>query len=211
MSYDNIRVNTQSSIRIEGPKTIYFDPFEITGEAHDADLICITHSHYDHFDPESIEKIRGAGTEFAAPESMAKELKGICAPEKLHLVSPGETIDIMGLSIETVPAYNRIKPFHPKRNGWVGYILEMDGNRYYVSGDTDAVKELENISCDVALIPIGGTYTMTAKEAAGLINRMRPAAAIPTHYGSIVGKPGDADAFKSMVSSEIQVVMKLSF
>ena len=110
---------------------------------------------------------------------------------------------------EAVPAFNKLKPFHPKRNQWVGYILTMNGIRYYVAGDTDALKELSSLRCDVALVPIGGTYTMTAKEAAGLINEMKPSAVIPTHYGSIVGKKEDADEFRSLVNEDIPVVTKL--
>lgn len=211
MQYDQIQINTQSSIRIEGSKTVYFDPFQIRDEANDADIICITHSHFDHFDPDSIEKVRKKETEFLAPAGMAKELGRLADTDKLHLLSPGESLEIGGASITAQPAYNKIKPFHPRRNGWVGYLLEMDGTRYYIAGDTDALKELQDIKCDVAMVPIGGTYTMTAKEAAGLINRMQPKAVIPIHYGSVVGKPKDADVFRKLVDPGIPVIIKLDF
>ncbi len=210
MQYSHIQINTQSSIRIEGSKTVYFDPFQIRTVSQDADFICITHAHYDHFDPNSIEKVCRKDTEFIAPAGMKKELEKITAKEKLHLLSPGEQFKFADLSITAQPAYNKLKPFHPKRNGWLGYLLEMDGISYYIAGDTDAVKELQGIKCDVALVPIGGTYTMAAKEAAGLINKMKPAAVIPTHYGSIVGKPGDVDVFKKLVDPDIHVVIKLN-
>ena len=187
MSYDHIQVNTQSSVRIGGSKVVYFDPFQIRSEKHDADLICITHAHYDHFDPESILKVCNQDTELAAPASMAKELGKLAWKGKLH----------------------QLKPFHPKRNGWLGYLLEMDGRIYYVAGDTDAVKELQEIRCDVALVPIGGKFTMNAREAAGMVNKIKPKAAIPTHYGSIVGKLQDADTFRKMIDREVQVVVKL--
>lgn len=209
MSYDHIQVNTQSSIRIEGSKVVYFDPFQISTEAHDADLICITHAHYDHFDPESILKVCNQDTELAAPASMAKELGKLAWKGKLHLLAPGERVETAGLIITAKPAYNKLKPFHPKRNGWLGYLLEMDGRIYYVAGDTDSVKELQEIRCDVALVPIGGKFTMNAREAAGLVNNIKPKAAIPTHYGSIVGKPQDADTFRKMIDREVQVVVKL--
>ena len=208
MSYDHIQVNTQSSIRIEGSRMVYFDPFQISAEAHDADLICITHAHYDHYDPESILKVCNQNTELAAPASMAKELgklawKGNC------ICGTGERVEIKDLVITAKPAYNKLKPFHPKRNGWLGYLLEMDGSVYYVAGDTDAVKELQEVRCDVALVPIGGKFTMNAKEAAGLVNKIKPKAVIPTHYGSIVGKPQDAETFRKTVDREVQVVVKL--
>jgi L-ascorbate metabolism protein UlaG (beta-lactamase superfamily) len=209
MSYDHIQVNTQSSIRIEGSKVVYFDPFQISSEAHDADLICITHAHYDHFDPESILKVCNPDTELAAPVSMAKELGKLAWKGKQHLLAPGDCVETAGLVITAKPAYNKLKPFHPKRNGWLGYLLEMDGRVYYAAGDTDAVKELQVIRCDVALVPIGGKFTMNAKEAAGLINKIQPKVAIPTHYGSIVGKPQDAETFRKMIDREVQVVVKL--
>ena len=209
MSYDHIQVNTQSSIRIEGSKVVYFDPFQISAEAHDADLICITHAHYDHFDPESILKVCNQNTELAAPASIAKELGKLAWKGKMHLLAPGERVETAGLIITAKPAYNKLKPFHPKRNGWLGYLLEMDGRVYYIAGDTDAVKELQEIRCYVALVPIGGKFTMNAKEAAGLVNKIKPIAVIPTHYGCIVGKPQDAETLRKLVDREVQVVVKL--
>ena len=209
MSYDQIQVNTQSSIRIEGSKVVYFDPFKISEAPHDADLICITHEHYDHFDPVSILKICKEDTELVAPASMKTELGVLKGERKVHLLVPGDRAEAAGVVVTAVPAYNKLKPFHPKRKGWLGYVLEMDGARYYVAGDTDALKELQEIRCDVALVPIGGKFTMNAKEAAELVNRIKPAAAVPTHYGSIVGKPRDAEDFRKTVDQEIEVVVKL--
>ncbi len=209
MSYDHIQVNTQSSIRIEGSKVVYFDPFHIGAEAHDADLICITHAHYDHFDPKSILRVCKQDTELAVPASMARDLEKLAWKGKIHLLSPGEKLETAGLILTATPAYNKLKPFHPKRNGWLGYLLEMDGWVYYAAGDTDAVKELQEIRCDAALVPIGGKFTMNAREAAGLVNKIRPKAAIPIHYGSLVGKPQDAETFRKMVDREVQVVLKL--
>ncbi len=211
MSYEQIRVNTQSSIRIEGSKTVYFDPFQIPKETHDADVIFVTHSHHDHFDPESIEKVRKDDTIFITPAAMSAEITKLAGDSKVFLLSPGENILLEDLKISGVPAYNKLKPFHPRHNKWLGYVLEMDGTRYYVAGDTDAVKELQSISCDVALIPIGGTYTMNAKDAAGLVNAIKPAAVVPTHYGGIVGSPEDADVFRSTVLPGTEVVIKLHF
>ena len=209
MNTENITVNAQSSIRIAGSKTVYFDPFRIEEARHDADLIFITHAHYDHLDPGSIANIAGDGTIFVAPASMEKEMRGAIGKAKLYTVTPGESLEIDGIAVEAVPAYNRLKPFHPRRNQWTGYIVTMDGVRYYAAGDTDAVAELKEISCDVALVPIGGTYTMTAKEAAKLVNEISPQVAIPTHYGSIVGKMQDAEIFRKMTDADIAVETRL--
>ena len=113
------------------------------------------------------------------------------------------------VTIEAVPAYNLNKNFHPKSNGWLGYVITMDGIRYYAAGDTDALPELENVGCDIAFVPIGGTYTMTAKEAAGLVNSIAPEIAIPIHYGTIVGKAADAETFRGALDSGIKTVMKV--
>ena len=209
MNTANISVNTQSSIRIGGSAVLYFDPFQIKGETHDADIIFITHDHYDHFDPDSIRKIQKEGTVIVAPAGMKQELQKAAGDCALVLMAPGDEQNIGSIKIQAVPAYNRLKPFHPKRNGWIGYNVLMDGVRYYVAGDTDAVRELSSVECDVAMVPVGGTYTMTAKEAAKLINEIRPQVAIPTHYGSIVGKPEDGDVFRKYVDPEITVETRL--
>ena len=140
---------------------------------------------------------------------MAGDLEKLAWKGKIHLLSPGEKLETVGLILTATPAYNKLKPFHPKRNGWLGYLLEMDGRVYYAAGDTDAVKELQEIRCDAALVPIGGKFTMNAREAAGLVNKIKPKAAIPTHYGSLVGKPQDAETFRKMIDREVQVVVKL--
>ena len=222
MNTDNITVNTQSSIRIEGSKVLYFDPFQIGQEKADADIILITHEHYDHFDPDSIANIMKEDTVLVIPAGMEAEVKKLAGSRQIICMKPGEkkivsacggsdveATKASAITVEAVAAYNKLKPFHPRRNQWLGYIVTMDGLRYYVAGDTDALSELGTIVCDVALLPIGGMYTMTAKDAANLVNVMRPKVAIPTHYGSIVGKAEDADAFRSRVNDGILVVTKL--
>ena len=209
MNTEQIRINTHSSIRIEGSRTVYFDPFQVKENPHDADVVCITHDHHDHFDPDSIEKIRKADTVFICPAGMKKELKSMADEEHCRLIQPGGEIVMGDMIVIGMPAYNKLKPFHPKHNKWLGYLLEMDGIRYYIAGDTDALSELQGIQCHIALVPIGGTYTMTAKEAAALVNKMRPDAAIPTHYGSIVGSMEDADTFRKLVDPAIEVITKI--
>ena len=207
---EGITINTHSSIRIAGSAVLYFDPFRIEEEKHDADLIFVTHSHFDHLDPDSIGKIRKKTTVFVAPANIRADLEKVSDGAGTVYVEPGDETECGGIHICAVPAYNKLKPFHPKRNGWVGYLVKMDGISYYVAGDTDAVKELEELSCDVAMVPIGGTYTMTAKEAAGLVNKIHPAVAVPTHYGSVVGKGEDAQNFKKAVKEGILTEILLS-
>lgn len=209
---DAITVNTQSSIRIHTREglVIYVDPLGIGGKPSDADLILITHSHYDHFSPEDIAKIRKESTRFIIPSGMEEDLEknGIGMVSFLTM-EPGDRVSVSGIYVDAVPAYNKFKPFHPRRNGWLGYIIRADGIRIYAAGDTDALKENASIKCDIAMIPIGGTYTMNPGEAAAFINAMRPPVVIPTHYGSIVGKASDFAEFAGKVDEGITVVRKL--
>jgi L-ascorbate metabolism protein UlaG (beta-lactamase superfamily) len=210
---ENIEVFTQSSIRIkDNGRTIYIDPFRMNEEPKNADYILITHDHYDHFSPEDIEKVANRSTILIVPEKMEEK-----AQEAANLVGRILTVksdvyrEVEGLEFETVPAYNILKPFHPKNAEWVGYILRIDGKRIYIAGDTDETKEAKDVKCDIALIPIGGTYTMDAKKAAELVNTICPDIAIPTHYGSIVGKPADGDVFAQYVKAPTVVELKLKF
>ena len=211
---ENIAVNTQNSIRIEGERVLYFDPFEIAEDRHDADVIFITHEHYDHFQPESILKIQKTGTILAAPSSMKKKVLGKSGirEENCRFFVPGEAGEILGLKVETVAAYNKLKPFHTKGKKWLGYVVTMDGIRYFVAGDTDPNRENRKVNCDVALIPVGGYYTMDPKQAADYIGCIKPKTAIPTHYGAYVGKPQDGEDFKKFLENidpGIRVDLKL--
>ena len=214
MTLANITVNTQSSIRIGGSKVLYFDPYLIPAAAHDADLIFITHEHYDHFEPESIAKLRKEETLLVAPESMKKKAlsESGMAEENCLFYQPGESFEAGGVAVETIPAYNKLKPFHPKGKKWQGYVVRMDDVRYYVSGDTDVNEEIRKVRCDVALIPIGGHFTMDKKQAADYIADLKPRAVIPTHYGSIVGNKTDGQDFRRRleeIDQSISVVIKL--
>lgn len=208
---DNIKVFTHSSIRI-GSRVgnIYLDPFRMEETPHDAAYILITHDHYDHFSPEDIEKVGKSDTVLVVPEKMeAKAQKAALYVGRICTVKPGTYHEFDGLELETVPAYNNVKPFHPKSAEWVGYVLRLDGKRIYVAGDTDMTKENKQVKCDIALVPIGGTYTMNAKKAAELVNTIRPSVAIPTHYGSIVGKREDADVFRENVKEPVRVEIRM--
>ena len=208
---DNITINTQSSIRIDGSKKIYVDPYKRKKASHDADIIFITHAHYDHYDEPSLRNAAREDSIIVCPASMLADVKRMnISAGKVIGMSAGETEEVSpAIKAEAVPAYNLNKNFHPKANGWLGYIITMDGIRYYAAGDTDALPELEDVDCDIAFVPVGGTYTMTASEAAGLVNKIHPEIAVPIHYGTIVGRAADADTFKSALDKDIQVVKKV--
>lgn len=198
---ENIEINCHSSIKINKGKIIYFDPFKIEKETHDADIIFITHNHYDHYSQEDINKIIKEDTIIVAPKTTENSLDGI---QNFILVEPNKEYQIKGIEVVTVPAYNMNKQFHPKTNEWVGYILNINNVKYYIAGDTDITPENKNVKCDVAFIPVGGTYTMDYKEAAELVNIIKPKIAVPTHYGSIVGTKEDGTKFKELLDRDIK-------
>lgn len=202
--YEEVKVLTHSSIKITGKKTIYFDPFEIQREIHDADLILITHDHYDHYSPEDIKKVADTDTWIIMPESM-RGYEDKMGDFKCKFVHPGGIIEAKGIMINAVPAYNRLKAFHTRGKGYTGYVVAMDDTRYYVAGDTDMTPENQDIKCDVALVPVGGKFTMDYREAAKLVNHMNPKLAVPTHYGTIVGSSDDGNRFAELVDSGIEV------
>ncbi len=212
-STENIRLFTQNSIRIGSDAgIIYIDPFRMNEEPHDADYILITHDHYDHFSPEDIRKICKESSIMVVPEKMENAAGDLTDDvDMIYTVSPDMHKKIGELEFETIPAYNNSKPFHPKNAEWVGYILNVNGKRIYIAGDTDITEDNEKVECDIALIPIGGTYTMNAVQAAQLINVIKPETAIPTHYGSVVGSPGDADEFRRRVEDPVKVEIKMEY
>ena len=208
---NNVEVLCHSSIRMDKGKIIYVDPFHIKENYKDADIILITHSHYDHFSEKDIEKVRKADTKIYLTEDYVENAKSIgLSGDKIVGVKPYQTYYEGDIEINTVPAYNVNKQFHPKENNWVGYILKIDGISYYIAGDTDITEENKKIKCDVAFVPVGGTYTMTAKEAAELVNIIKPKVAVPIHYGDIVGTKEDADTFINNLEDGIdgKILMK---
>ena len=211
MNTDIIEVNTQSSIRINSDKIIYFDPFKIEDKKNDADIVFITHSHYDHMDSESINNIKNDSTIVIAPKTIENDIKKIELKDYIFL-NPNEEINIENINIKTIPAYNIGKSFHPKDNNWLGYLVTINNVSYYIAGDTDKTNEIEKIKCDIALVPIGGHFTMDVNEAANLIRIINPNVVIPTHYGSIVGNTEDGKRFKDILSdTDIEVIEKLHF
>ena len=192
----------QSTFRWKDEKlVVYIDSWGLTDDLPPADLILITHAHGDHYAPDDIARVKAKKTVFVAPADVAKQLSG-----NVKAVKPGDRIDVAGVKIEAVPAYNIVPArlqAHPKANNWVGYVLQLGGNTYYHAGDTDHLPELERIRTDVAFLPIGGgPFVMNVDEAAALTKAMKPKIAVPVHYGFYpgVGVPADGERFKKAAS-----------
>lgn len=205
---NNIEVLYHSSIRINKEKTIYIDPFKIDRNYNDADIIFITHDHYDHYSEEDIDKVINENTVIVIPEELlTKVLKKGINKNAIITVKPNQKYMVQGIKFETVPAYNTNKTFHPKENGWVGYVIEINEIKYYIAGDTDITEENKKVKCDVAFVPVGGTYTMDFKEAAQLVNQIQPKVAVPIHYGSVVGTKQDAEEFIKLLHTNIKGII----
>ena len=204
----NIEVLYHSSIRISKNKVIYIDPFKIDKNYNDADIVFITHDHFDHYSEEDIDKVINENTTIIIPEELLTKIlrKGINKNAVITVESNKEYM-VQGIKFETIPAYNTNKTFHPKENDWVGYIITLDGIRYYIAGDTDITEENRKVKCDVAFVPVGGTYTMNYSEAAELVNIIKPKIAVPIHYGSVVGTKQDATNFIKLLHSSIKGII----
>lgn len=207
----DIKVLCHSSIKIEAEgKVIYLDPFKIKEDKNDADIIAITHSHYDHFSEEDINKVKKEGTKILVTTDLfAKAIELGFREKDITIVMPNNTYNVLGIEMNTVPAYNINKKFHPKENNWVGYILNLEEQSVYIAGDTDITEENKNVECDIALVPVGGTYTTNYEESADLVNIIKPKLAIPMHYGEIVGKKEDGKKFKELISNDIKVEIQI--
>ncbi|MGD8762308.1 MAG: MBL fold metallo-hydrolase [Desulfobacteraceae bacterium] len=185
--------------RIDADKTIYIDPYQIS-DGPEADLILITHEHFDHCSPEDVAKIQHSGSVIVTEKDSAPKLSG-----DVRVVNVGESLSIDNIQIEAVPAYNTNKDFHPKSKGWLGFIIDIDGVKVYHAGDTDFIPEMKDFNTDIALLPVSGTYVMTADEAVEAALAIDPKIAIPMHYGAIVGGGDDATKFKDALEGKIEV------
>lgn len=205
---DGITINYHASIRLEKEgKIIYFDPFKIEEAKNDSDYIFITHSHYDHYSEEDIKKVMNDNTKFIVTSDLESKVKALGVLEdNVLVVYPNEEHNIDYISFETIPAYNTDKTYHKKSYNWVGYVIDLEGVKYYVVGDSDVTDEFKNVSCDVIFVPVGGTYTMTDKEAVDAINEMKPKYAVPVHYGE-VGSSTNAQNFVNGLDSSIEGVL----
>jgi L-ascorbate metabolism protein UlaG (beta-lactamase superfamily) len=201
-----------ASFRITaGRAHVYIDPYRIADDAPLADLILITHGHYDHFSPQDVEKLTKRETWLVGPAAVAERVSG-----QVHRIGPGETLDdelVRGIHVTAVAAYNTSKrdadgrPFHPRDAGWVGYELNVRGERLYHSGDTDVIPEMDTVTgVDVALLPVSGVYVMTAQEAAEAARRIQPRVAVPMHWGSHIGTEHDARTFAAKAPVEVQIM-----
>jgi len=200
----NIHWLGHDAFRIDGPPIVYFDPFQLTKNEPKADIIFITHDHYDHCSPADVAKIRGPKTIVVGPKEIVSKLPG-----SVEVLSIGETKTFAGVQVKAVPAYNINKNFHPKRDGKIGFVLTMAGKTYYHAGDTDRIPEMDGLAPDVAFLPVSGTYVMTADEAAGAAKAIKAKVVIPMHYGAIIGSDADAKKFAQLLAgSGIEVVIK---
>ena len=192
---------------VRGGVTVYFDPWQLNAEPHDADLILITHPHFDHLEPADAAKVAKPETVIVTVADCVEKLKEAKVPGTIQVVKPGDKINVKEVAIEAVPAYNTNKAFHPKEKGWVGFIVEVDGTRVYHAGDTDFIPEMNTFKADVALLPVSGTYVMTAEEAAQAAHAIAPKVAIPMHYGAIIGTKADAERFKGRLSGLVVEIL----
>ena len=201
---ENISIIHHSSIKFSDNIKIYFDPYKINENNNDADIIFITHNHYDHYSENDIKKIYNANTKFIIPKDLEKELLNLgIKKENIVTVAPNNKYNVLDISFKTIPAYNINKPFHPKENNWVGYLINYNNFTYYIAGDTDITEDNKLIKCDVAFLPIGGKYTMNYKEAAELTNIIKPKIVVPIHYGLIIGTTEDAIEFSKLINKDI--------
>lgn len=185
--------------RIESDKIIYIDPFQIS-DGPSADIILVSHEHFDHCSPDDIARIQKPETVIITDEQSAAKLSG-----DIRVVLPNQSVTVDGVKIETVPSYNTDKAFHPQANNWLGFIVEVEGVRIYHTGDADFIPEMKSIQTDIALLPVSGTYVMDASQAVEAALAIKPKLAIPMHYGSIVGSEADAVAFKAALEGRIDV------
>jgi len=200
---DRIHWLGHASFRIDGPPTVYIDPWQLRGDLPPADLILVTHDHYDHCSPDDVARIRKADTVVIANPSAARKLgKGV------QTVKAGDRLEAAGATVEAVPAYNVGKSFHPKGAGHVGYILTIEGTRIYHTGDTDPIPEMEGLSADILLVPVSGTYVADAAQAAEIVRLVQPETAVPMHIGAIVGSRSDAERFKGLVDCRVVILEK---
>jgi L-ascorbate metabolism protein UlaG (beta-lactamase superfamily) len=206
---EKIRWLGHDSFLFDAAQKIYIDPWQLPKGLPTADLVLITHEHGDHCSPDDVKKVQGPGTVILAPALAAKKLAG-----DVRVVQPGDQVTIQGILVEAVPAYNVNKfrqpgvPFHPKEARHVGYIVEVEGQRIYHAGDTDVIPEMDDVRADIALLPVSGTYVMTADEAAEAAKAIQPRVAIPMHIGrGVAGSPDDLERFRSLCPPEVQVVV----
>jgi len=210
LNLDFTRV-AHDTFRIAGSKVIYTDPYKVS-KRDEADIVLLSHEHFDHLSLEDLNKVIFPGTTIVASPLCKDGLKGVKVKETKFL-DPGGKFSVGKVEIEALPAYNLNKfrepghVFHPKEGKGLSFIFQMDGTRVYYAGDTDFIPEMKSVKCDVALLPVSGTYVMTAEEAAEAAAAINPKIAVPMHFGTIVGSDADAKKFKSLVKNcQVQII-----
>jgi L-ascorbate metabolism protein UlaG (beta-lactamase superfamily) len=204
---DHVAWLGHDSFRLSGSQIVYIDPWHIGEGAPPADIVLVTHEHSDHFDKGDIAKVSRPSTVVVGPAEVTGELKG-----DTRTVAPGDVVTVGGVTIRAVPAYNTNKfrepgvVFHPREDAKVGYVIELDGTSYYHSGDTDVIAEMSEIDVDVAMIPVSGTYVMTAEEAAEACGKLRAKVVVPMHYDTIVGSLDDAQRFSELCPLPVEIL-----
>lgn len=196
---------------IKNGLTVIVDPFKLRSVRDKADVLLISHEHFDHLSLEDVKKVTSDKTIVVAAATCKSELAKLRFKD-LRLMNPGDKTEVEGVTVEAVPAYNLNKfrepgkVFHPKDERKLGFIIQMKGTRIYHSGDTDVIPEMKNFRADIALLPVSGTYVMTSEEAATAAQMIRPKLAIPMHYGAIVGSEADAENFKRIAPCEVRIL-----
>ena len=211
MQIDGIEIKWlgHSGFKINASSVIYIDPYNIKENSEKADLVLLTHSHYDHCSVADIKKVIKEGTRIVLTADSQSKIVRFDVPIKLEIVEPGQELVFGNTKISVLPAYNVDKPFHPKDESWVGYFLKINGLLIYHAGDTDVIPEMQKLTGYkqhgkklVVLLPIGGRFTMSAEEAVEAAKLIKPDLVIPMHYGSIVGSEEDAKEFKELCEEE---------
>jgi L-ascorbate metabolism protein UlaG (beta-lactamase superfamily) len=193
---------------LESQKKLYVDPYQIEGrDKPEADYVLITHNHYDHMSIPDVERVLGPHTIVVCPPDCSSKISKLKF-KQLKTMQPGDVYEDGYIKIEAVPAYNKDKTFHPHDNDWLGYVITMEEVVVYHAGDTDFVPEMKKIKCNVALLPVSGTYVMNAEEAAKAADAIKPDVAIPMHYGSIIGSQEDAEKFKKLTKTKVVILDK---
>jgi L-ascorbate metabolism protein UlaG (beta-lactamase superfamily) len=199
------------SFRIEGSRCVYIDPWHLPSASPVADLVLVTHDHFDHFSPEDIAAISGETTVVVGPAEVTRKVKG-----ESRTVAPGDSVVVAGVTVTATAAYNIDKykapgqVFHPRSDGKIGFIFELDDRRYYHAGDTDAIPEMSTVDVDVAFVPVSGTYVMTADEAATACGTFSATVVVPMHYDAIVGSLNDAQRFKQLCPLPVEILPRIT-
>ena len=205
-AYRGIKVHWlgHDSFVLQGSRTVVLDPFKAKGD-YRADVLLISHEHFDHLSEDDVRRFSDKGTVMVAPQQCEGPLRGFANDKRI--VEPWQTLDFGGVKVETIPAYNLNKfrepgkAFHPKEDRKVGYLVTVDGVRFYHAGDTDGIEEMKSINADVAFLPVSGTYVMTAEEAAEAAGSMKAKVVVPMHINKLVGTMADAERFKKLVGA----------